>query len=142
MALNRVSAASRTEHGRPGLHLDAQGIDAEALRQNLEVVRLAPTDVNSHRNLAVFYQRLGIVTQAISETQTAIKLAPTDTTLQDMLKQLQPQPVGPAPPVTNTVPQATPTPTPSARRPIGASVAQPATNSPCGGSPSRLSGAG
>ena len=82
------------------------------MQENLEVVRLSPNDVNSHRNLAVLYQRLGMVTQAISEVQTAIKLAPTDTTLQDMLKQLQPQPVGPVGPVTNTVPQATPTPRP------------------------------
>lgn len=105
----RLNKDDIATHSILGYIYAQQNRNAEALQQNLEVVRLSPNDVNSHRNLAILYQRLGMVTQAISEVQTAIKLAPTDASLQEMLKQLQPQPIGPvAPPV----PQVTPTPTP------------------------------
>ncbi len=105
----RLNKDDIATHSILGYIYAQQNRNAEALQQNLEVVRLSPNDVNSHRNLAILYQRLGMITQAISEVQTAIKLAPTDASLQEMLKQLQPQPIGPvAPPV----PQVTPTPTP------------------------------
>jgi Tfp pilus assembly protein PilF len=46
------------------------------VEKNLAVLRLAPNDYASHKNLSILYQQLGRIDEALAEAQIALGLAP------------------------------------------------------------------
>ena len=73
-----------------------QGKLQEAVKETLEVLKLAPNDYVSHKNLALIYQQLGRIDEAVAEAQTALTLAPEKdkANLETFIAQLRPgQPI-------------------------------------------------
>ncbi|MCC7353037.1 MAG: tetratricopeptide repeat protein, partial [Anaerolineae bacterium] len=53
-----------------------QGKLAEAIAENLEVLRGAPNDLQTHRNLALLYQQAGQFSEALAQARIARDLTP------------------------------------------------------------------
>ena len=55
------------------------------------MLKLAPNDVSTLKNLALLYRDAGNTRDALTYARKALELSPRDTALQDFVKQLEAQ---------------------------------------------------
>ncbi|MFN8481548.1 MAG: O-antigen ligase family protein [Anaerolineae bacterium] len=88
-----ITADPRSIVGHSGAALAlAQLGDVEgAIRENLEVLKLAPKDSRALKNLVLLYRQAGRLNEALAAARAALESAPGDAALQDLIRQLQDQ---------------------------------------------------
>ncbi len=78
-------------HSGAALALAQIGDTDGAIRENLEVLKLAPKDPRALKNLALLYRQAGRLNEALAAARGALEGSPGDAALQDLIRQLQEQ---------------------------------------------------
>ncbi len=82
---------SASAHSALALALAQTGQRDAAIQENLEVLKLAPTDISTLRNLALLYRDAGRLNDSLAYARKALERDPKNTALSDFVKQLEAQ---------------------------------------------------